>query len=313
MSLISVCVPTFDRPNMVKRAIESVLSQDFQDYELLVHDNSENTSTRDVVLSFKDDRIRYLQHKKNIGLVGNWNSLIEEATGQYLKYLNDDDWIEKGCLTRFSEALRLYPGVGVVTCRAQYVSETGEVFKEDRITGNGQSYYVRPHDIAFMWLNQALPVRTPTHSMYRRDVTQAFGGFDDEYSYARDVYLSINIASKNGAYFIEDKPYVSFVKHHGQDVFAISTFTRINDQHEINCKVSAMGGEIGVDVEVINSSISLRELVILMRARNFVGAVEAFYNWLYRKRRIRSIKHFFMKNILVKFSLAQLDSKRIYK
>lgn len=93
MPKISAIITTFNRSNMLRAAIESVLAQTFTDFELLILDNSSEDDTEAVVNSYKDTRIRYLRHKpmsispaRNIG--------VKEAAGEYIAFLDDDDeWL----------------------------------------------------------------------------------------------------------------------------------------------------------------------------------------------------------------------------
>lgn len=313
--MLTVCIPTYNRPAMIARAIESVLNQDFHDYELLIHDNSENTETETVVKKFDDAKIRYHRHKQNIGLAGNWNSFFENARGEYLKFLNDDDWLEPACLSRFVDAIRKSPGVGVVTCRARYVDNSGRLYKEDRITGNGKDYYVNPAVGAMMWLNRALPVRTPTHTMYRRDTAIEIGGFSNRFDYCRDVLLSINLAMQNGAYFIEDKPYVSFLKHPGQDALTVPPSIRIDDQCAINNVIASKLGtdkKAAMDVEAINSSVSLREALIMIKNGRYTGVVGAMKFWLATGKYFSSIAHVVKNDVFLEKRWRDFDRYRTY-
>ncbi|MCK5357086.1 MAG: glycosyltransferase family 2 protein, partial [Elusimicrobiales bacterium] len=64
---ISVVIPTHNRPDRVKRAIQSVLNQTFQDFEIIVVDDGVKERAEQAVKSFNDPRIKYIQHSKNQG------------------------------------------------------------------------------------------------------------------------------------------------------------------------------------------------------------------------------------------------------
>ena len=69
MPKVTVCLPTYNRAHYLREAIESVLSQTFQDFELLICDNASTDETSEVVKSFRDARIRYVRHSRNINRV----------------------------------------------------------------------------------------------------------------------------------------------------------------------------------------------------------------------------------------------------
>lgn len=64
---VSVVIPTYNRAHLVSRAIQSVLNQTYQDFELIVVDDASTDNTEEVVKDFKDNRIRYIYHDENKG------------------------------------------------------------------------------------------------------------------------------------------------------------------------------------------------------------------------------------------------------
>jgi glycosyltransferase involved in cell wall biosynthesis len=104
--LVSVVIPTSNRANLLKRALESVLSQTYRKLEILVIDDASRDNTRAVVEAFKDDRIRYLRHDINLGGSAARNSGIRAAKGHFIAFLDDDDeWVPEKTqkqLTMFS-------------------------------------------------------------------------------------------------------------------------------------------------------------------------------------------------------------------
>jgi len=88
--IISVIVPTHNRPDMLKETIQSILDQTFQNFEIIVvNDAGRDVST--VVKAFNSPKISYLSHETNKGLAGARNTGIKAARGKYIAYLDDDD------------------------------------------------------------------------------------------------------------------------------------------------------------------------------------------------------------------------------
>ena len=91
---VSVVIPTYNREHLVMRAIRSVVSQTFKDWELLVVDDGSKDNTEDAVQSFGDPRIRFIKHEINKGECATRNTGIVAATGGYLAFLDsDDEWL----------------------------------------------------------------------------------------------------------------------------------------------------------------------------------------------------------------------------
>jgi len=89
---ISVVISTFNRSDRLKKAIQSVLAQTFEDFELIIVDDASKDNTQAVIQSFKDPRIRYLRRKKNFGNdTRPKNEGIMASKGQYIAFLDDDN------------------------------------------------------------------------------------------------------------------------------------------------------------------------------------------------------------------------------
>lgn len=90
---VSVILPTYNRAHLIDRAIRSVLNQTYQDFELIVVDDCSTDNTKEVVKSFKDERITYIKHEKNKGAAAARNTGIKAAKGEYIAFQDsDDDW-----------------------------------------------------------------------------------------------------------------------------------------------------------------------------------------------------------------------------
>ncbi|WP_135823751.1 glycosyltransferase family 2 protein [Halorussus ruber] len=93
MSTVSVVIPTYNRAELLSRAIDSVLAQTYDDFELLVVDDGSTDDTEAVVTAYDDDRVRYLAHETNRGANPARNTGIEAAESEFVAFLDsDDEW-----------------------------------------------------------------------------------------------------------------------------------------------------------------------------------------------------------------------------
>lgn len=94
--LVSVIIPVFNREKYIARAIESVQSQTYSKWELIICDNHSTDGTVEVVKKymFREPRIRLVVNEKNLGPVKNWIVGMSYAKGEYIKMLWSDDWID---------------------------------------------------------------------------------------------------------------------------------------------------------------------------------------------------------------------------
>ena len=94
MAKVSVIIITHNRSNLLGAAITSVLNQTFQDFEIIVVDDASKDDTGNVVQTFDDKRIRYIRHETNKGHAAARNTGLQNAVGEYIGFLDDDDaWL----------------------------------------------------------------------------------------------------------------------------------------------------------------------------------------------------------------------------
>lgn len=91
MPKVTVIIPTYNRPDLLPKAIKSVLAQTWQDFEVVVVDDGQEKSSETVVRTFDDERIRYVKHTEQKGCSAAKNIGIKQARGEYIAFLDDDD------------------------------------------------------------------------------------------------------------------------------------------------------------------------------------------------------------------------------
>lgn len=94
--LVSIILPTFNGGKTIANAIQSVLRQNFTDYELLVIDDGSTDDVSGIIKSFNDTRIKYLKNEKNSGLQKTLNRGLKNTQGKYIARIDDDDeWMDR--------------------------------------------------------------------------------------------------------------------------------------------------------------------------------------------------------------------------
>ena len=90
---ISICIPTYNRKNLLKKAIESAMRQDYDDIEIIISDNASNDGTDETIKEFNEQlNLKYYRNTTNIGPLLNYKKCVYEyATGDYILFLSDDD------------------------------------------------------------------------------------------------------------------------------------------------------------------------------------------------------------------------------
>ena len=127
---VSICIPNFNGAGYIREAIDSVLQQEYQDFEIVIVDNCSTDQTAAVVKEFSSryENIRFFGNEENIGLAGNLNKCLEHARGEYIKYLCVDDLLLPGCLEQMAAVLDEHSTVTLVCGGRLSIDEAGRVF-----------------------------------------------------------------------------------------------------------------------------------------------------------------------------------------
>ena len=139
-------MPVYNGAIYIQRSIDSILSQDLQDFELIVSDNASTDATESIcrAAAESDERIRYYRNERNLGAAANYNRVFQFARGNYFKWAAHDDECHSAMLRRCLEVLEYAPSsVTMVYPLAELINEEGRTLQSplDRI----ESCDSRPH------------------------------------------------------------------------------------------------------------------------------------------------------------------------
>ena len=88
---VTVLMPVYNGERFLREAIDSILNQSYQDFEFLIIDNASTDQSRNIVLSYNDKRIQFIQNSENLGLEKSLNKGIRQAKGEYIVRMDCDD------------------------------------------------------------------------------------------------------------------------------------------------------------------------------------------------------------------------------
>jgi len=144
--LVSIVIPTHNRPEFLREAIGSALLQTLRDFEILVRDNASTDETRKVVQSFSDPRIRYHRHAENVGPTENVIGGCREAHGRYIAHLHDDDIWEPDFLEKVVPPLELNCDAAISFSDHYIIDVDGKIdpARTDRNTHRWKRHLLRP-------------------------------------------------------------------------------------------------------------------------------------------------------------------------
>ena len=123
---VTIAVPTYNRSELLKITLKSILEQDYPNFKVLVLDNASPDTTNKVVKSFADKRITYVCNEINIGMFQNWNRAFELNSSPYLCIFPDDDVMLQGFIEMSVNALDNNPHVGFSFSMADGIDINGD-------------------------------------------------------------------------------------------------------------------------------------------------------------------------------------------
>ena len=116
----TVVIPTRERAETLRSSLQTVVRQDYEPLQILVSDNDSQDDTRDVVHSFRDPRITYINTGERLSMSRNWEFALRHVEGEFVTYIGDDDGLVPNALMDAATLLREYGVAALVWKKAQY-------------------------------------------------------------------------------------------------------------------------------------------------------------------------------------------------
>lgn len=185
--LVSVCIPTYNGAAHIAEALRSVLDQRLGDLEVLVRDDGSTDGTPAIVQGFPDGRLRFAANATNLGPGRNWNRMLEDVRGRYVKVMGQDDVLHPDCLDEQVRALERHPEAAFTTCRRDVVDPAGAVLFRARglpgMAGLLSAEELLPRIVA----SGGNPLGEPVAGLMRRSAVEAVGPYRPEMAYVIDL------------------------------------------------------------------------------------------------------------------------------
>jgi len=196
MPKVSVVIPTHNRSDLLGRAILSVLTQTFQDFEIIVVSDGPNDRNKVIIEKFQDTRIHYFEHVFNKGAPAARNTGIKNSLGEFIAFLDDDDeWYEN----KLSKQLKAFDlsdkKVGVVVTGVEAIDKQNNVLFIHLPKHEG---VIQPHQEllrqCFIWTSSI---------MIRRELTDQGFIFDESLTKNQEWDLELRVSQVADFYAID--------------------------------------------------------------------------------------------------------------
>lgn len=132
----SVLIPSYNGKDVIANTIQSVLDQDYKNFEIIINDDCSADSTVKIIKSFKDKRIKLFANKKNLGYPGNLNKCLRHAKGDVIYLLGQDDILATHAVRSAYKAFKISSDIGAVTRPYRWFDEDLKVTVRARLPLN---------------------------------------------------------------------------------------------------------------------------------------------------------------------------------
>ncbi|WP_332628464.1 glycosyltransferase family 2 protein [Halalkalibacter flavus] len=193
----SVVIPTYNRSNLLKEAIDSVLNQSFNDYEIIVVDDYSTDDTKKVISGYSDNRVKLFMNARSKGGGGARNTGIYNAMGKWVAFLDDDDyWLPNKLELQYQKILRLEDDVAILySGYSKFDFENNEEIRR---------FYPQKRGYIYNDLLYKNYIGTFSTIAIRRNELLEVEGLDEVLEARQDLDLCIRIAKKNNVDFVNE-------------------------------------------------------------------------------------------------------------
>lgn len=219
--LVSILIPTHNRPHYLELALKSAISQTYSKIEIVISDNSETADTKEIIEPYlKDKRIKYYW-KPGCSIQENWSTCFENSSGDYVNYLMDDDLFHPQKIERMIHLFLKHPRVGMITSFRQLIDHQGNFLPPANATEKifDNDCYINGTALGeFILLNGKNMIGEPTTVlMPRRFLKNGFWSyFDENYVLLNDVGKWLSILKDHDCIYIAEA--LSYFRiHSGQE------------------------------------------------------------------------------------------------
>ena len=188
MPKFSVVIPLYNKEEFIENSLNSVLSQTFQDFEIIIIDDCSTDRSLSMVKQFTDKRIKIIEHPKNKGLSASRNTGIKTANAEYIAFLDADDLWKPGFLEKIEFLIENYPQASLFATKYDVLLKNNKIL-EHQFQINGFTNHGIVSNFFGNNLNQS--IFYPSCLCVQKKVFDAIGLYNESINYSEDVDFNI--------------------------------------------------------------------------------------------------------------------------
>ena len=243
-TLISICIPTYNGEKYLQEALNSVKTQTYRNFEVIISDDNSQDCTLDICNLFKKevDFPVYIYNHTPTGIGANWNNCVEKANGDYIKFLFQDDILLSNCLQEMMEVFKQNEKIALVASQRDFIYDRnysneklqtwihtfGDLQKTLNLSFVNNLCIIDKHIFKheqFFW-SPHNKIGEPTTVMFKKELFKKIGNFNTELKQMLDYEYWYRVLKKYPIAII-NKPLVKFRLHAAQT-------TVINEQNKVD-------------------------------------------------------------------------------
>lgn len=211
--MVSIAVPVFNGARYLQACLNSILTQTWTDFEVVVSDDCSTDGSDSIISGFQDSRIvRLPRPEANLGLHSNWQRVLQSCRGEFVKLVCQDDLIHPECLSTQVENLLLDPDAGLASNRRVVIDDNGSPLIHARGIGSMSTVLPSPTaaDVAFNCVRAGTNLLGEPASVLFRRVAMATPFVSDRWSYAVDLDMYMRCLARGWRAVVDERIVASF-------------------------------------------------------------------------------------------------------
>lgn len=288
---VSVLMPVYNGEKYLKGAIDSVFSQTFNDFELIIINDGSSDNSLEIIKSYSDKRLKLINNEKNQGLIKSLNIGLKECTGKYTARIDQDDIALPHRLIKQYEFMENNPDIDLVGSWTECIDPIGKKIKISR-------NQTKPISIKYEFIFNNVMFHSSI--FFKTDLIRKNGGYSEEFIHSEDYEMYSRPGKELTCANI---PEILFkLRIHNESITGSDTTQPTVHKNAINISYRNMNQYINIDRDTFNKIL---DILIIKKP----DTKTSFTNFIVALRTLREITRSFIQ----KNELNKSDTKLIMK
>lgn len=188
MPFFSVVIPLYNKEKFVADAVNSILAQTFQDFEIVIVEDCSTDDSLNIANGFLSEKTRIIRHDVNKGLSASRNTGIKNASAEYIAFLDADDLWKPDYLEKIYELIARFPQAGLYATHYEQLYPNGVTVS---IATNLKDFHADNIVADFFESSLAQPIYCSCSVVVRKSVFEQIGYFDEKITFGEDIDFNI--------------------------------------------------------------------------------------------------------------------------